>query len=892
MGQLDDLRDMMIALLANHSNVTSEFIQDNVQKFSVPFSDIIDDEKESLIKHLEAQFDVKMDLGAVLQEEFKPWLESAKVNIDPYFWDRYKKLLQKKGFGLNVVPQIDKVTDKILGLLENPSNEGAWERKGLVVGHVQSGKTANYTGLVCKAADAGYKLIIIIAGIHNNLRSQTQARLDEGFYGKDSSKLLNNNPASDKYIGVGKINHSKVPVTLTNTIKDFNKQTANTLGFGLATVNVPVFLVIKKNYNTLENLIAWLSEHNISSGQKIEDFPALVIDDEADNASINTSANPDEATRINGLIRRLLELFHKRCCVGYTATPFANIFIDPNTNDEMFGNDLFPRDFIVSLDPPTNYMGASAIFGNDTENSIIRNIDDAQDVIPMSHKKDFELQELPESLYYALRAFVLIIAIRNLREHDTEHNSMLINISRFTNVQRQIRNIVHEFIEDLKKRIKYNYAKTVSDALKDSGLLELHAVWENEFADTEFTWEDLQCELNNAISPVKVIEVNSQSSDSLDYKSYSEDGLDVIAVGGFSLSRGLTLEGLSVSYFYRNSIMYDTLMQMGRWFGYRPGYDDLCRIFMAPQAESWYSHISAVTEELRDEFREMDLNNLTPRDFGLKVRSHPDSLIVTARNKMQTGETITRQISLERKLIETDRINSSHDISTQNKQALYDLCNDMYQIKKPEKTKLENYLFTDISVDLIKKFILKFKNHAASLRTDPTPVLEYIERRSDNELSLWDVVIVNKAKAIQEHRERINQMDIGYQDRYAGEAAEIPGCYSIGEKLKVGSRGIEKEGLTIDETKNAEAKYLETHPTITNVPDKAYRDVRKKPLLMLHLLHIHKRKDPSTTLHNGALAYGISFPRTSLEEETVAYVVNTTWWNNMFISEADLEDED
>ncbi|MBW2662973.1 MAG: hypothetical protein JRD93_13505 [Deltaproteobacteria bacterium] len=234
MSDIDKLRDIMIALLASEISVTREFIREKVDTASALVGENITSvEKDELVKYLESQFDVTMNIGAVIQEEFEPWLESAKAKIEPYFWDRYKKLLQNKGFGLRVIPKLDQITDKILGLLENPLKQGAWERKGMVVGHVQSGKTANYTGLICKAADAGYKLIIVIAGTQNNLRSQTQARINEGFVGRDSSRLLKTDPGINRYIGVGRYDHRNIPITLTNTSSDFNKRTAETSGLGL-----------------------------------------------------------------------------------------------------------------------------------------------------------------------------------------------------------------------------------------------------------------------------------------------------------------------------------------------------------------------------------------------------------------------------------------------------------------------------------------------------------------------------------------------------------------------------------------------------------------------------------------------------------------------------------
>lgn len=310
----------------------------------------------------------------------------------------------------------------------------------------------------------------------------------------------------------------------------------------------------------------------------------------------------------------------------------------PDTVDEMIGEDLFPRDFIVSLDPPSNYVGASRVFSSEADLSIVRTIDDYKDFLPEKHKKDLEVTELPRSCLEAVSAFVLARAIRLLRGQTNSHNSMLINVSRFTKVQSQVKLLVEDDVRTLLRAV-INYSKlSESEALSSPHIGRIKAVWDKEYSTTKIEWKQVQAVLKDAISSIETIEVNSSASAaSLDFsrRNYPK-GRNVIAVGGLSLSRGLTLEGLTTSYFLRNSIMYDTLMQMGRWFGYRDGYADICRIYMSGETASWYGYISDVMEELREEFRRMQAAGMTPKDFGLAVRSHPDSLVVTARNKMRT----------------------------------------------------------------------------------------------------------------------------------------------------------------------------------------------------------------------------------------------------------------
>ena len=400
-----------------------------------------DEQANKLALQFEEVHGVRMRDGAALQGAgFEAWLEDARARLDPYYWDRYRKLLTSKDFSAHVLATLDDVTDRILGFIENPTKPGAWDRRGMVVGHVQSGKTANYTGLVCKAADAGYKVIVIIAGIHNNLRNQTQRRVDEGFVGFDSTaNVLRKTLPSQSLVGVGRFDLRRRPAAFTTSRRDFHKAIADNLGVPLQNLVEPAVFVIKKNTSTLRNLIEWLTAHNARRGTSTIREPMLLIDDEADNASINIRHRQQEVSRINGQIRKLLTLFDRSCYVGYTATPFANIFIDPDSDDEMLGHDLFPRDFIVSLDPPDNYFGATRVFSDDAER-IVRHVDDHADLLPLKHRIDHRIAGLPRTLEAAVRVFVVARAIRLARGHVGQHNSMLVNVSRFVAVQGQIRN--------------------------------------------------------------------------------------------------------------------------------------------------------------------------------------------------------------------------------------------------------------------------------------------------------------------------------------------------------------------------------------------------------------------------------------------------------------------
>ena len=895
---LSNLESMVAASLANEQGPTADGIReliDNLRQLPM-FESVTEEDAEKLAKQFEERVSITQHLGSVLIErDHQPWLDAARARIEPYYWDRYRRHLTQEGFPTAGVTTLDEVTDRVLGLMQDPFRDGPWDRRGMVVGHVQSGKTANYTGLMCKAADAGYRLIVIIAGVHNNLRSQTQRRIDEGFVGRDSARLLSKQ--ADMFVGVGRFDHTRRPVTFTNTNRDFNKMTATGVGIPLQNLTEPAVFVIKKNSSTLKNLIEWLKEHSARGGAESIDEPMLLIDDEADNASINIRHGAGEVSRINGQIRELLHIFERSCYIGYTATPFANIFIDPDTDDQMRGEDLFPRSFIVSLDPPSNYFGATAVFLGDSDR-YIRHINDNEDLLPIKHQKEIAVSSIPHSLTDAVRAFILGRAIRIARGQVRQHCSMLVNASRFMNVQRQLRNEIHAQLDSIQRSIRVNGALPSVTALLDPEIDALHEVWEREFRGTEFDWPEVQSRLHEAAAPIRVVEVNSQSPGTLDYDAHRQDGLNVIAVGGFSLSRGLTLEGLMVSYFMRNSMMYDTLMQMGRWFGYRPGYEDLCRIWMPESAQGWYEHVAESIEELRGQFRSMEASNATPEEFGLKVRSHPDTLIVTARNKMGTGAPVVVRIGLANKLIETHTLRRDSESLRANRKAAQRLSRTLGQAGFPIQAAEEaefGWLMRAVRVDAVLGFLAEFRNHEGSLLTDGDPVRRYIEERRDDELAKWDLLFASVGERGGNVTDDSLGRTIRCQQRGAGEKSDAR-TLLIGTRQRVSTRGIERTALLPDQRKLAEREHLENlerDGRLTDgriqYPDWVYRKMRTRPLLMIHLIDIDT-KGQGDPLTQPVVAWGISFPATDKEEKRVAYVVNTTWIRENFSDDVD-EDE-
>jgi hypothetical protein len=890
---LANLETAVEGFLAKESNPTPKRIRELVSMFRIIPTCVVDDAAaEHLARTFEVRHGVTMTIGAMLTDEkYTPWLDAARARIVPYYWSRYRKLLIDKKLSSQVIATLDNVTGRILGLLENPLKDGQWYRRGMVVGHVQSGKTANYTGLICKAADAGYRLIVVIAGIHNNLRNQTQLRIDEGFVGRDSARLLSKK--DERFIGVGRFDQTRRPVTFTNSVRDFNKQMATSLGISLQSLNEPAVFVIKKNSSTLARLLEWLREHSAKRGGTAVDAPMLLIDDEADNASINLKHGAGEVSKINGQIRDLLKLFEKRCYVGYTATPFANIFIDPDSTDAMLGDDLFPRNFIVSLDPPSNYFGPSRVFLGDDER-ILCTIADNEDILPLTHKIDTIVGTLPASLLDAIRTFVVGRAIRLSRGHHGMHCSMLVNASRFTGVQKQLRNEIHDVLQRIQSSCRVFAALPSAQAAKDPEIAKLFSVWEREFFDAGVDWATVQNLLHDAASPIIATEVNSNSAGTLNYSDHEKTGLSVIAVGGFSLSRGLTLEGLMVSYFLRNSMMYDTLMQMGRWFGYRPDYDDLCRVWMPDEARGWYAHIAESIEELRDQLRSMEAANATPEEFGLRVRSHPDTLIVTARNKMGSGEKLVVSIGLGNSFVETAVLKRDPASLAANRNSAKSFANGLVAVKPLSAADAVpgGWLIRDVPAELVVNFLSSFQNHPGSMLTDPGPVSRYIRQRQEGELKDWDILFASLSKS--DHTTLIDEslgIPINCQRRKAGIRSDHR-TLLITDNQRVASRGVERTGLDNDRQKHAEDAYRNVASagfSGANYPDRIYRAARTKPMLIIHLLAIGE-KDMDMSQETAVVAWSISFPKTATEEQRVEYVVNTTWMRENFRDEVDADE--
>lgn len=791
------------------------------------------------------------------------------------YTDAYQEFLRNEGWAPQMVERLCEVTLKILGHLQNPGDEGSWNRRGLVVGHVQSGKTANYIGLIARAADAGYKFIVVIAGIHNNLRRQTQQRIDAAFIGRSSD------PEDRRSIGVGLSKGYPNPATLTNINEDFNKRTAEKSGWKLNDFSKPIILVIKKNTRTLDSLHRWLKELNATGDGRISDVPMLLIDDEADNASVNTNREELDPTRTNAMIRSILSLFAKSCYVGYTATPFANIFINPDAYDEDVREELFPRDFIYCLDAPTSYFGAQKVFlDDDADQPFVRPIDDCEEFLPYAHKRHEPVVDLPPSLYRAVDEFIVARAIRNLRGQSGRHCSMMINVSRFVAVQQAVRDLVNLRITRLRDAVRANFAMPEEVAARNEYMRNLEQSFRSEYSGAGLAWRQVKTALNGVFEHLHVYVVNSKSDEALDYPRYGKEGigLTAIAIGGLSLSRGLTIEGLTVSYMYRNTRMYDTLMQMGRWFGYRPGYEDLCRVHLSRDSIDWYSYIAGASEELIQQVKRMRRDGLSPKDFGLYVLSHPDrALLVTAANKMRSGEQVTFQQSFSGKLRESYMVSIDPEVNARNFALITAFWRDGFG-SQPAADTGKGIIFRDVPVEVIDDFLTRFECHSDYVAMKSS-ISEYLARVSGRH-PLADVLLISPPDGSGgEHpftlRNQVRAVGVGQPD----------GTSWTLNKRRVASRGDERLGLT--EAQVEEARLLaRVDDNEAPVSDVHYRMVRDKPLLMLHSL------EPRSDVVAGPVAaFGMSFPYGD-HSTTVDAVVNPVWLQKMRGYEDDPDDED
>ena len=943
-----NIAQTLLADAMKNGEVTPDIIVEKVKLASEVMASGADIDRNKVVAELIRRFSIWIGDTTILSDnrDHRDWLTAARRS-DWRYWQRYRDYLETE-LSVQAVDAVDDATNKILGLLEDPRREDVWDRRGLVVGHVQSGKTGNYTGLICKAADAGYKIIIVLAGLHNNLRSQTQIRLEEGFLGYETR--ARNDVVGFIGVGVGGRDADIRPNCATNRANngDFNTRVAGHLA--ISPEQRPWLFVVKKNKTVLDRLLKWIHNHvadAMDTGGRplVKGLPLLLIDDEADHASVDTGeqafnedGTPDEEhnpTAINSRIRKILHAFSRKAYVGYTATPFANIFIHRRAATREEGPDLFPQSFIINLSAPSNYVGPVRVFGlysSDHGNvglPLTRDVEDQTDVtgtdgwMPYRHRKNhFPLyrgqNDVPRSLRRAISAFVLACAVRMVRGQERQHSSMLIHVTRFTAVQQQVSDQVEAVLKRFRQRIRRGF-----DSAKL--LAEWRQLWETDFVPTSATlamrmpkqagefelpaWEEVASVLPDALADIRVRTINGSAGDVLDYTDHAETGLKVIAVGGEKLARGLTLEGLCVSYFVRTTKMYDTLMQMGRWFGYRPGYLDLCRLYTTPDLVEWFCHITEASEELRQEFEVMAAVKATPETYGLKVQSHP-VLLVTSPIKMRTAKSL--QISFSGELLETVAFHSDQETLEKNLKTTERLLEAagkpstggiISRKRGSSAQEWKGFLWEGVPAEHIVDFFSNYLTHHAARKVNSALLADFVRiMNAEGDLTSWTVALLGGGE--------------GRRDLFCGQyaleglAARSPnkkgaGYYSIGRLLSPRDESIDLDedawqaalDLTVaawtadparkaDDSGRAQPR-LPSGTSIRQIRGLGARDrpgvpgTPERGLLLLYPL------DPRTAAlpQDGppVMGFGASFPA-SHSSTTVRYEVDHLLWETEYAS--------
>ena len=715
------------------------------------------------------QFEIQQRLVKVAEKNKPTTLQGKRVkrwlSSNPQswkLWGDYEELLLRQKRSQDVIWKNEEVIDNCIDMSGDPSRKGPWESRGLVMGNVQSGKTLNFIGLINKAMDAGYHTIIVIGGHLKELREQSQERVDEGVIGRNSRNFgiergnvinVNHEP-----FGVAKSDSGLTgrPHGGTTVHSDFSAAQARALNLNFASTE-PVIFVVKKNYKLLNNLRGWIGDF---PDKKVLDRPMLLIDDEADYASINTKKAGEKAAATNVAIKQLLKTFTRKTYIGYTATPFANVFIPQYFGcKDKFDDDLFPRDFMATIPIPDDYCGQDYFFpenSDDEKKSPVRKIAEKEyeKWLKLKHKKDAVITGIPDSLRDAILCFLLVIAIRYRGGNETAHNTMLVNVSRFNDVQWGVTEEIGNYLTIIKNAVKANGALDLNGILKHQVLNDLYQVYENEYEDCGFCFSDLMETLNIVCEKTKVSLVNGlfkkfsqdKKSSPLPYSDNEEEGLWVIAVGGLKLSRGLTLEGLSISYFLRNAAAYDTLTQMCRWYGYRPGYKELCRLWITDDSKEHYHTVANAIRQLYEDLKLMKVSDGTPNDFGLRVRASDLSLLITARNKMRTAEKVTMTYNLWGNSFKKIRASADKIKNIKNHNVIGNVVSRL--LKNNKEATFENnnkpYVIQNVDYEDIIEIVRDTDFPIINPRHDPNPVIRALKAMEGKDLIKPKILIYNQ----------------------------------------------------------------------------------------------------------------------------------------------------
>ena len=860
------------------------------------FDDLREGDVAEVVAEITSEEEVVLSGGETVYDPrtFKRWLADRSDSIHHPRWNSYRQLLVERDWEQPVIRDLTHQTDEVVELLGDPQDEADWSRRGLLLGEVHSGKTATYIGILNKAIDYGYRLIIVIGGHTNELRRQTQVRMDSDLIGYDTSRIGENIAATAlEPIGVAKFNGSIRANVLTTVDGDFSKGKAQA-GVNWIQDALPTVLVIKKNATVINNVTTYIKQQ--TNGGRL-DMPLVLIDDEADWGTPNTGSDTDP-TKVNAAIRRLLDTSRRSSYLGITATPFANIFIDHAAENHDLGQDLFPADYIRVMSSPSSYQGMGRYFTGDHP-AIRLDIDDCLEVLPIKHKKSHPVDELPASLEDAVMAFYFGTALRLLRgQGKVKPASMLVNVSRFNDVQSRVSELVELFTLTLNGMIRAELARDPGAA--PSALAQrFREFWDGEYggAKEDERWEDVRPRLIDVADAIRVELVNSVTASARAKHRRSltreqragEDLRPTIFVGGDVLARGLTLDGLQVSYFVREPRTMDTLMQMGRWFGYRPGYDDLVRIWMPAGTEADFIWSAEVTQELRDLLVEMRAKELTPRDFGLRVRAHPAGFEVVAANKRQNAEVSYGEVLIHGNKFESYYLDAREDVRARNFDAAKELIASVSNVTTQTNSALRYPLWQGVPLHLVEDFFAKFRAD----KRDPffgfapgksvPQIASYLGEAEGG--AAWDVVLIPG---------REDPVDLGSGVTIRGSLRNALSVSSDGQTVEVGNRRVATAsnlvGALDERTRVALLDSLRPGEKATE--QRVLRHL-KHPMLLVYALTTstgggEAPKVEATTV-SPLIAVVLAFPAIDADEASARinankvqkFWVNSVWWNNM-----------
>ena len=766
--------DAVLAHIRNLIEFKGSFTEEDIEpiirdRAAVYGIDLEDEDYKKVKTDVEYHFKIKHTAACYIYDQYdekRDWYTTFEPE-DEFFWNRYRNhLINYERLDINSVNKLESETlANLMNCLGNPNDviKGKRLRRGLVIGDVQSGKTATYAGLICKAADAGYKVVILLTGITESLRKQTQERMEEGIIGF-TIRVDENGRMQKKLerVGVG-LDNKEIKATAFTSYQDDFRGNVDNIVTTLNSHRSLVMFIVKKNVSVLTKLYNWLTEQNKDMLDDLIHEPMLLIDDEADNASINTKKDKLDPTKTNKVIRQLCNAFNNATYVGFTATPFANVFIDPDTNEDMANADLFPEHFIYVLPTPSSYIGATKIFQDDGKyHSWLKLITDINepdnDEIKVAspseliegefyHKHPKEWSgKLPASLDEAVYSFLLANVIRDLRGDKQQPRTMMVNMSRFTKVQRYIKTYIEQLYKFIFDTVNIDFSNNDAKNKKLQIYQKFAQVWERHYSHLGIPVEKVLQKnvLLESIGKIKVVVVNSsKDSDKLDYKGSTR----IIAIGGLALSRGLTLKGLMTSYFYRNTATYDVLLQMGRWFGYRNGYDDLCQIWAARDSVEYYKEISIATEELKEDLKRMFDSKLTPKEFGIRVRDESEKLQITAANKMRNAFSVLELMTYWGGVFETPyastNINNNQNNIAAVKRLLQTIKDDglIFSSLRGTSSEGQTKIAKDVPCSTIKALLRKIEITPDNRKFNPREIVKFIEDEFCDKLELWDVAL-------------------------------------------------------------------------------------------------------------------------------------------------------